>query len=582
MALPAVADAFYPTQSEILAQILADVRYYALTKYAVEVNVQPGSDVYIRCNAVTRRLSVLVANNRIASSNFSPRTAEGDQLLELAAQFGIFPRPASSASGSLIVELTGVATATIPPGFLAVAPNGSTYAVTTGGIFASGDLVAVSAVETGEDTNQDPSTRLQWADAGIGGLVQTCAVGPSGITGGAESDDVEDVRTRLLRSLAAPAVGGNWSSIAGWAEASSAAIETAFVYPAVQGPGSYDVAVVGFGDNKALDLATIDGAKAAILAEMPGHAELNVTSVIEQGVDVVLDAILPLPVIAGGVGGGWRDSAPWPAAIDGQPAAIFGTPNVTFAAVTKTLTRSAGSWIADRFKVGMSITVTGSASNNTSFTITALTSTVATVLQTPVNETYNSVADGNISSAATVPTFVVSTSAGIIRVSSSASNPPTAGKHFAIYRPDTGAFEHYTAASVSGVAGLYSITVVESTLPTGDLVGCYVSADCEHIEEYLDAFVTQVRALGPGEKSGNPDIIPRGLRHPPPEEEAPVALASALLGKITSAYAEITDLAYGARYAAGGITQRALPSVAAAPANPPNQLVLNQFAIRVA
>ena len=45
-----------------------------------------------------------------------------------------------------------------------------------------------------------------------------------------------------------------------------------------------------------------------------------------------------------------------------------------------TLTRSSGSWLADGFRVGDSFTITGTASNNVTATITVLTATVLTVV----------------------------------------------------------------------------------------------------------------------------------------------------------------------------------------------------------
>lgn len=51
---------------------------------------------------------------------------------------------------------------------------------------------------------------------------------------------------------------------------------------------------------------------------------------------------------------------------------------LTFASVGKTCTRSAGSWLADGFKVGDSVTFAGTASNNGTFIITTLTATVMT------------------------------------------------------------------------------------------------------------------------------------------------------------------------------------------------------------
>lgn len=60
--------------------------------------------------------------------------------------------------------------------------------------------------------------------------------------------------------------------------------------------------------------------------------------------------------------------------------ALTGNPTLAFAnANPDTITRGSGSWITDGFKVGMTITVTGSTSNNGVYTIAALTATVLTL-----------------------------------------------------------------------------------------------------------------------------------------------------------------------------------------------------------
>ncbi len=63
-----------------------------------------------------------------------------------------------------------------------------------------------------------------------------------------------------------------------------------------------------------------------------------------------------------------------------------GSEGLTFAASGHTITRTAGSWITDGFAVGQSVTIAGTASNNTTATITVLTGTVMTFGSGLVNE----------------------------------------------------------------------------------------------------------------------------------------------------------------------------------------------------
>lgn len=68
-------------------------------------------------------------------------------------------------------------------------------------------------------------------------------------------------------------------------------------------------------------------------------------------------------------------------------AVVTGRPTLTFASAGNTVTRSAGSWIADGFALGQSVTVAGTGSNNYSAVVTALTATVMTFTTGVVNET---------------------------------------------------------------------------------------------------------------------------------------------------------------------------------------------------
>ena len=70
---------------------------------------------------------------------------------------------------------------------------------------------------------------------------------------------------------------------------------------------------------------------------------------------------------------------------------ITAEPTLVFASSGHTITRNRGSWLDDGFRVGDSVTATGTASNNATLTITALTPTVMTFGSGVVNETIGSI-----------------------------------------------------------------------------------------------------------------------------------------------------------------------------------------------
>lgn len=337
MSLPEVGSASYPTPSEVRDSVLRTLKF-SFEQRGVSINVLPGSDYYYTAKAIADQVSIAIANNRIGLSDFSPLTAVGDKLEELAGVFGITRRPAASAAGYVTITCTG--TITITSGFQCTTPDGKKYQTTSSNVgITTGAKVQLSAVVAGEDTNQDPGTIVTWDSASIGALAATATVDSGGLDGGSDADDDERLRDRLINRLAFPAEGGNWSQIKEWSEEASSSVEAAYVYPAARGASSYDVAVTSEGGDRTLTSTITSAVAAFVSGKMPGHASLNLTSVTANEVDVIINATLPLPLNAGGAGGGWIDASPYPSTADATLAKVTGT-DVTLSQVTVNSTSS--------------------------------------------------------------------------------------------------------------------------------------------------------------------------------------------------------------------------------------------------
>lgn len=316
MALPVVGEEFFPSPDDVLNVILASIQIGA-SQRGLTVNVLPGSDHYIRAKAFAQRVSQAVANGKIARDNYSPLTATGTSLRELCALYGVPERGASKAAGYVTVVISS-GSVSFPAGFRATAPSGEKYETTTAITQSNGGKVQLQAVNGGASTNLDPGTRLTWDSATFGNLSRICTVDAGAIDGGTDADTDDTLRRRLINRLASPGVGGNASQIQQWAEEASSAVEAAYVYSAVRGPGSYDVAITAEGGDRTLSSAIQSAVAGYVVARMPGHVDLNLTSVAAQEVDVGFAASLALPASAGGAGGGWRDATPWPNASSGD------------------------------------------------------------------------------------------------------------------------------------------------------------------------------------------------------------------------------------------------------------------------
>lgn len=505
MTLPSAQNATYPTPQEILSQLLADIRY-GYERIGVTANVSKGSEPYIRSQAIANRISIAIQNNKLALAGVSPLDADDEQLVELAGVFGITKRAASSAAGNVVVTTLSGWPVTIPSGFICTAPNGIQYETTVATTVVTGMVVEVVAKTTGADTEQVAGTVVTWDSAAIGYLDQNATVDTGGITGGSDEDSTEVLRRRLIQRLSFPEVGGNVAQMMTFAEEATSAVEAAFCYAAARGPASYDVVVTQTGGNRALSTANLNLVGANILGKMPGSADLNLTTVAEQQVDVILNATLPLPVNAGGAGGGWRDAVPWPSTAE-TGAGVFA--RVTSIANLLTLSQ--------------------------------------------------------------------------ITVNSTAANPPVAGKRFGIWNyADHAMYEFTILPPIGGGPGAYVITIDTNQSDAINFiqVGMCCSAGAVNLKAYAEAFYDAVLLLGPGEKTDNIDILPRGRRQPSADVLWPTNLTNALLANVIEAHPELLELSYAARLDTGVATTRVGPSIATTTADPSRILTLKHFSIR--
>ena len=306
----AVTGEFYPTKEDVKNVYLRAFAASA-TRKGFTVNVLPGSEADMRADAIASVVVPAFANNKLGLSAVNPLTAQGDDVINGAASYGVSQRPASPATGYVRIQVVS-GTVNIPDGYPGTMSDGT--AIVTVGVHtgvAHNDPVLVTATTGGEDTNQPSGAAGTWDSAGIGALKRNFTVASGGLVDGEDEDDVEDVRQAWLERLANPGKGGNRAHVAELARAASASIKNVWVYSGPTGPGSVGVAIQGDGDGE-LSSVVIAQAAAAVTAELPGHTQINCTSVTPEGVDVVIGIHAPLPKLAGGPGGGFLDAVPWP------------------------------------------------------------------------------------------------------------------------------------------------------------------------------------------------------------------------------------------------------------------------------
>jgi uncharacterized phage protein gp47/JayE len=472
-----IASQYYPTKEEVTDQILRRTRIGGdLAGHTI--NVAVGSENWLRAKALAGVVAHAFANNKIGLTQYSPLTATGDKLLELAEQFGVEPRSGAQATGTATARCSG--TVIIPDGYLCTAPNGEKYEVIGPETITTTGSVTLRAVNAGTAGNQSAGTVLTWDSASFGFLQRTLTTG-GGLSGGTEDDTEEEVRQRLLLKLKSPPLAGSWAHIQLLALDASSSVASAYVYPAVRGPGTIDVCILGE-DGAVLNDTICDEVAAYISGEISEHVSLNVTSTVDEEVDAVF--ALRLPSASSSTGGGWTDAAPWPP----EPVRV--------------------------------------------------TTDAGTVLTT-------SLAFG--------------------------ANDPVVGNTVYIHDGSTllGPFAIDTVADAGGF-----VRITLNTDPTGDVTDCYISPACESLSDYVDTLTAAFDALGPGEKSASPYILPRGRRRPTTDSSDYARAGHRIEASIHDAHDEVIECRLVAVYTTETTTEHADPSVPAAAGDPPRRLRL--------
>jgi hypothetical protein len=161
---------------------------------------------------------------------------------------------------------------------------------------------------------------------------------------------------------------------------------------------------------------------------------------------------------------------------------------------------------------------------------------------------------------------------------------PVVGQSIGLWNrsdPEDPIMEERTVASVSGSAGAWVLTLTGANAFVA--VGDYVSAGATNLVGYAASAYAQFLLLGPGEKTDNPDLLPRSARYPSPEVSGPYDLTTRQIAEVMNEYDEMSDLRYEATYETGGVTPRTSPSIPNTTSQPPRVLVCKKLAfIRIA
>lgn len=297
--------------------ILRVIRNGLIERGITNPNVTPGSDWYVLATAVGLQCAVVESNCVIKAEAQMPDTAVGEELARWAALFELSKQAAAGSTGGVLLESS--AATTIAAGSQLYDDAGLRYEVTIGGVYNDGDTVPITAISTGTATNHSEDDVLRWVTTPAFADEQAI-VAAGGLVNGVDEEGDEDLRGRVFAYLQNPPRSGDWEHAAELAEASTSSVQKAFAYPAIQGPGTFHLAVTSAptdaNRSREVATATVTGTVSPfVLGSMPTHAYGVITTVEDVNADVAFSMSLPEAPTASppGLGGGWKDGSPWPA-----------------------------------------------------------------------------------------------------------------------------------------------------------------------------------------------------------------------------------------------------------------------------
>lgn len=200
----------------------------------------PASDLNVSGHVISEVAGGLYDFGLRIADQILPNRADEDQLEIIAADWGIYRKPAVPATGTVTLARTGTTSVVVEAGTV-LRCAGQDYVtdaeVTIGGTSLA---VAVTAVAVGAAGNRESGLSMTLASpiAGLG------AKGISGdISGGSDQEAPASLLARLLARMRRPPHGGNADDFEGWA-LDCAGITRAWVYKATPRRGLVTVLVV--------------------------------------------------------------------------------------------------------------------------------------------------------------------------------------------------------------------------------------------------------------------------------------------------------------------------------------------------
>jgi uncharacterized phage protein gp47/JayE len=220
------------------------------------------------------------------------QTADRDQLVVMAAPFGMSPTPGTFATGT--ATTTGTNGTLIPRFTRLRRSDGEAFEVTADATVSGGTAtLSLEAVDPGADGNTAGTTVLNF-ESPIAGVATTATVASGGLTGGVDEEETEAFRARFRERLREPPQGGAEHDYVAWAK-DVAGVTRAWVRANWNGLGTVKVWFVRDNDSGSIfpDAGEVTAVQTKLNAERPVTAEVTAAAPTAHTLNFTFASLTP-------------------------------------------------------------------------------------------------------------------------------------------------------------------------------------------------------------------------------------------------------------------------------------------------
>lgn len=297
-----------------------------------DADVGPGTQPYVDASIAADSQMVVFNDAIVIGNGTNLDTSAGSWLLMQGEARGVGGKlPATGGSGYVIIGATSGGTTIFADDEIKEPQSGLRFKCLATALYLDNALVPIGGIDTGPSTNLAPATQMEWTSPRPGcnpvASVYEQSDG-SGLTGGHDIESDEEYRQRIKLREANPPASGNDAEYQAVIESTpDIAIQKAFTYPAVFGPGSMAFAFTLKpsipGSSRIPNASQINEVRANLEATEPGDDGVFPLSMISSPVAVMLEITWADGAI------GWTDSTTWPVEVPSDPVLVTNASPIT-------------------------------------------------------------------------------------------------------------------------------------------------------------------------------------------------------------------------------------------------------------